>query len=91
MLFGIGTAILAALVYGVVLWIGGILAPQQTVVLTHNMMEKEITTQDPQLHYWALFWALVAVVEMAVLGSFGAFVASIIFRNEKSEIKQHKK
>ena len=91
MLFGIGTPILAALVYGVVLWIGGILAPQQTVVFTHNMMEKEITTQDPQLHYWALFWALVAVVEMAVLGSFGAFVASIIFRNEKSEIKQHKK
>ena len=90
MLFGSGTAVLAAIIYGLALWVIGIAFPLQTVVFTHNLMVKEITAQDPQLHYWAALWAIVAFVEMAVLGAFGAFVASILFRNEKPEIKHRK-
>lgn len=88
-LFGMGTAVLAALVYGLSLWAMGLTAPQQAVLFTNTMTGNEITMQDPQLHYWAAWWAIVAAVEMAVLGAFGAFVAAIVFRNEKSEV-QHK-
>lgn len=90
MLFGTGTSIVAALVFGLAVWVVGVLYPQQDVIFTRQIMNKEITTTDPEIHYWAAWWAIVAAVSSAVLGSFGAFVAAIVFRNEKSEIK-HKK
>ena len=37
------------------------------------------------------WWMLAALLDTLLLGSFGAFLASIFFRNEKSEIKHHKK
>lgn len=85
MLFGMGTAVLAAAVYGISVWLIGLSAPQQVVIFTHNMMDKEIIPQDPQIHYWAAWWGIVAAVEMAILGGFGAFVAAIVFRNERGE------
>ena len=90
MLFGVGTAIIAAMVYGLALWAVGLSFPPQVVLFTQTMMDKEITAQDPQIHYWAAWWAIVAAVETAVLGGFGAFVASIIFRNEKGRIVNKK-
>jgi len=85
MLFGIGQAAVAALVYGLMLWGLGLAFPQQTVLFTNNMTPNEVTLQDPQLHYWAAMWAIVAAVEVLLLGAFGAFLAAIFLRNEKSE------
>ncbi len=90
LLFGIGTAAVAALLFALILWIVGLSSAEQTVLFTNNMTSQDITPQDPQLHYWAAWWAIVAGVELLLLGSFAAFIAAIFFRNEKSEIKQHK-
>lgn len=87
MLFGIGTAAVAAILYGLLLCGIGIAFPGQTVLFTNSMTPNEVTLQDPQLHYWAIMWAIVAAVETLLLGGFGAFLAAIFFRNEKSEIK----
>lgn len=87
MLFGIGTAVVAALFYGLALWAFGSAFPQQTVLFTNTVAAKEITTQDPQLHYWAAWWAIYSCILMALLGAFGAFVAAIFLRNEKSEVR----
>ena len=91
MLFGIGTAVVAAFIYGLALWALGLAFPQQTALFSTTMTGNEVTTQDPQLHYWAAWWAIYSFVMMALLGSFGAFVAAIFFRNEKSDIKNRKK
>ncbi len=91
MLFGIGTAVFAAFIYGLALWAFGLAFQQQTALFSTTMTGNEVTTQDPQLHYWAAWWAIYSFVLMALLGSFGAFVAAIFFRNEKSDIKNRKK
>ena len=91
MLFGIGTAVVAAFIYGLALWAFGLAFPQQTALFSTTMTGNEVTTQDPQLHYWAAWWTIYSFVLMALLGSFGAFVAAIFFRNEKSDIKNRKK
>ena len=90
MLFGIGTAVVAAFIYGLALWAFGLAFQQQTALFSTTMTGNEVTTQDPQLHYWAAWWAIYSFVMMALLGSFGAFVAAIFFRNEKSDIKNRK-
>lgn len=90
MLFGIGTAAVAGVVYGLLLWAIGLSSATQTALFTNTMTGNNVTTEDPQLHYWAAWWAIVAGIETIVLGAFGAFLASIFFRNEKSEIKTHK-
>ena len=86
MLFGTGTAAVAALLYGLLLWGLGLAFPQQTLLFTNSMTPNEVTLQDPQLHYWAALWAIVAAVETLLLGGFGAFLAAIFFRNEKGEV-----
>ena len=91
MLFGIGTAVVAAFIYGLALWAFGLAFQQQTALFSTTMTGNEVTTQDPQLHYWAAWWAIYSFVLMALLGSFGAFVAAIFFRNEKSDKKKKKK
>lgn len=87
MLFGIGTSLIAGVVYGLLLWAICASSPSQTVLFTNNMTQQPITDADPQLHYWAAWWAIVAAVQTVVLGAFGAFLAAILFRNEKSDIK----
>lgn len=87
MLFGMGLSAVAAIVYGLLLWGIGLLYKQQTVLFTATMTGQEVTLLDPQLHYWAVLWGLVAAVEMLLLGCFGTFVMAIFFRNEKPEIK----
>lgn len=91
MLFGIGTAAVAGVVYGLALWAISLTSAAQTVLFTTTMTGNEITAQDPQLHYWAAWWAILAGFETILLGAFGAFLASIFFRNEKSEIKHKQK
>ena len=91
MLFGIGLSAVAAIIYGLALWAIGLAFPQQAVLFTNNMTPNEVTLQDPQLHYWAALWAIVAAAETLLLGAFGAFLAAIFFRNEKSEIKHKQK
>lgn len=90
MLFGVGTAVVGSLLYGLALWVIGLVYPQQALLFTNTVTGQEITMQDPQLHYWAAWWAIYATVLMALLGSFGAFVAAIFFRNEKAEIVKGK-
>ena len=88
MLFGIGTAAIAGIVYGLLLWAIGLASSEQTVVFTNTMIgENTVDGLNPQLHYWAAWWAIVAGGETILLGSFGAFLASIFFRNEKSQVK----
>lgn len=91
MLFGIGLSALAAVVYGLLLCAFEFVVPTQILQFTNGMTGKEISPLDPQLHYWAIWWALMAAVEVLLLGSFGAFIAAIVFRNEKSEIKHKEK
>lgn len=90
-LFGTGTAALAALVYALALWAIGLASPQQTVLFTNTLATKQITLQDPQLHYWAAWWAIYSLILMLLLGSFSAFIAAIFFRNEKPETISKKK
>ena len=88
-LFGIGTAAVAAVVYGLLLWAICLASAPQTILFTNSMLGDGTAGPDtPQLHYWAAWWAIVAGVETIVLGAFGAFLAAILFRNEKSEVKK---
>ncbi len=82
MLFGIGTAVVTALLYGVLLWAFELAFPTQTVLFTNAMTGTEVTVSDPQLHYWAAWWAIVAAVEVLLLGAFGAFLEAIVFRRD---------
>lgn len=88
MLFGIGTSLIAAVVYALAIWTIGLSSAEQTVLFTVTLSGQTISLQDPQLHYWAALWAIVTFVDVALLGSFGSFLAAIFFRNEKSEIKK---
>ena len=90
MLFGIGLAAVAAVVYGIALWVIGLLSPQQEALFTTSMTGQAVGADDPQLHYWAAWWGFYACVMTLVLGGFGAFIGAIFFRTEKAEIKQHK-
>ncbi len=87
MLFGMGTAVLASVLYGLFLWCWGLSVPSQTVTFTKSMANQDILVTDPQLHYWAAWWGIVAGVKLAVLGAFGAFLGAIFFKNEKAEIQ----
>lgn len=78
-LFGAGLSFVAALLYALLLFI------LQTTF--YNLLPANEHTDYPP-HYWAAWWAILAFVETLLLGSFSAFVASILFRNEKSQIKQ---
>lgn len=87
MLFGMGMSLVAALLYGLLLWAFCLAVPAQTVLFAHATTGADITAADPQLHYWAAFVAIVAAVKLALIGCFGAFLAAVFFKNEKSEIK----
>ena len=91
MLFGMGTAVLASMLYGLFLWAFGVGVPSQTVLFTKTLTGTEILTTDPELHYWAAWWAIVAGIKMALLGAFGAFMGALFFRNEKGEVVSKEK
>lgn len=90
MLFGMGLALVASVLYGVVLYVIEMCSTAQTVLFTSSMTGQEITTEDPQLHYWAAWWAIMSFLEMLLLGCFGAFIAAVLFRNEKSTPRNKK-
>lgn len=88
MLFGIGLAVVASVVYGLMLWGIGVVFKEQTVVFTRVLAGQEIGVDDEQLGYWALWWALLTAVKMAIVGGLGAFLTAILLKNEKSDIKR---
>ena len=84
LLFGIGLSLVAAVVYGVLLFAIQVAAPRQTQLFTESY---QISPANYPLQYWAAWWAVVAAAGVLLLGAFGAFVAAVVLRNEKSEIK----
>lgn len=90
LLFGIVTAVVAALFFALTMWALGLAFPAQTVLFTTSMTGQETSLADPQLHYWAAWWAIVIGVELTIVGAFGAFLAAVVFKNEKAEIHKHK-
>lgn len=91
MLFGIGLSAVAAVVYGLLLCALDLVLAAQVVQFTNSMNGQQLSPLDPQMNYWAIWWGIFAAVEVLLLGSFGAFLAAILFRNEKSEIKHKNK
>ena len=92
MLFGIGTAAVAALLYGLLLWTICLSFPQQTELFTNTMNPDDpLSTLRSPLSYWAAWWAILATMETLLLGAFGAFVAAVCFRNERPEVHNKKK
>lgn len=79
MLFGIGTAAVAALLYALLL-----------LVLQTTIYNPQPLDSDYPRRYWAVWNAILALLQTLLLGSFAAFIAAIFLRNEKSEI-HHKK
>ena len=89
MLFGMGTAALASVLYGLFVWAFGCAVPTQTELFTRTLRGEEAVLSAP-LHYWAAWWGFESAIKLAVLGGFGAFIAAILFRNEKSEVRKKK-
>jgi uncharacterized membrane protein (GlpM family) len=89
MLFGLGTAVVASLLYGVCLWLFGYAVPEQTDLFTRTLRGEEAVLSAPS-HYWAAWWGIESAIKLAVLGGFGAFVASLLFKNEKSDVHSKK-
>lgn len=89
MLFGMGTAIVACLLYGIYIWVAGFAIPGQIELFTNTLTKPESFAQYPA-YYWSALWAFVSAVIMAVLGSFGAFISALILKNEKPEVKTKK-
>ena len=90
MLFGMGTAVLASLLYGIFVWIFGSLVPEQADLFTVTLRSEEALKEAPS-HYWAAWWGIEAGIKLMVLGGFGAFISALIFKNEKGEIRTKKK
>ena len=85
MLFGMGTAVIASLLYGLYIWLSGFSIPGQIELFTNNLMEAEPFADYPA-HYWSALWGLLSAIVMAVLGGFGAFIAALILKNEKGTV-----
>lgn len=90
MLFGIGMSAVCGVVYGLLLWLIQLAIPMQTVVFTNTLMPDGIDLGSPNLHYWAAWWALLSGLEVMLVGAFAAFVAAIVFRTEKAEVRTRK-
>ena len=88
MLFGIGTAVIASVLYGLLLWAFGLAVPAQVALFATATTGATPAPDDPQIHYWAAFVAFVAAVKLALIGSFGAFLAAVFFKIETNLIKQ---
>lgn len=86
MLFGMGTAVVASVLYGLFVWGFGCAVPEQTDLFTRTLRGEEAVVSAPS-HYWAAWWGIESGIKLAILGGFGAFIAALVFKNEKSEIK----
>ena len=73
----LGTSRIAALLWGF-----GLAVPSQAALFAHATTGAEVTHEDPQIHYWAAFAAIVAAVKLALIGCFGAFLAAVFFKND---------
>ena len=89
MLFGVGLSLVAGLLYALLLFAIGTAFPLQIDTFTATLGNEQ-PSQYP-LYYWAILWAFLAAVQTILLGSFGAFLAAILFRNEKSQQINRKK
>ena len=89
MLFGLGTAVVASLLYGICLWLFGYAVPEQTDLFTRTLRGEEAVLSAPS-HYWAAWWGIESAIKLAVLGGFCAFVAALLFKNEKSDVHSKK-
>lgn len=87
MLLGLGIAVVASVLYGLFLWVFGSAVPEQTELFTRTLRGEEAFPTAPA-HYWAAWWGIESAVKLSVLGGFGAFIAAIVFRNEKSAVHQ---
>ena len=90
MLFGLGMAVVASVLYGVCLWLFGYAVPEQADLFTRTLRGEEAVLSAPS-HYWAAWWGFESGIKLALLGGFGAFIASLVFRNEKSEVRKKNK
>ena len=90
MLFGGGTAVVGSVLYGLCLWLMGYVIPEQTDLFTRTMRGEEAVLSAPT-HYWAAWWGLESAMKLAVLGGFGAFIAAMVFKNEKGAIREKKR
>ena len=86
MLFGLGTALVASVLYGICLWLFGYAVPEQTLLFTTTMRGASAVAAAPS-HYWAAWWGIESAIKLALLGGFGAFIAALLFRNEKSALR----
>ena len=92
MLFGLGLSLVASVTYGLALWLIQSASPAQTLLFNENMLPNtQQTDHNYPPGYWSAWWAIMAAVEVLLLGAFTAFLAAIMFRNEKSEIKHKQK
>lgn len=82
MLFGIGLSLVAGLLYALLLFAIGVAFPLQTETFNASLGGE---ASEYPLRYWAALWAFLAALQTVLLGSFGAFLAAILFRNEKSQ------
>ena len=85
MLFGIGTAVVASLLYGVYIYVAGFVMPGQIELFTNTMKAPGAFAEYPA-HYWSALWGILTAVKMAVLGGFGAFISALILKTEKGNI-----
>ena len=85
MLFGMGTAVVASLLYGIYVWLSGIALPGQTELFSKTLTNADDFSRYP-VGYWSALWGIVAAVKMAVLGGFGAFISALILKNEKGTV-----
>ena len=90
MLFGGGTAVVASVLYGLCLWLLGYAIPEQTDLFTRTMRGEEAVLSAPT-HYWAAWWGFESAMKLAVLGGFGAFIAAMVFKNEKGTIREKRR
>ena len=90
MLFGGGTAVVASVLYGLCLWLLGYAIPEQTDLFTRTMRGEEAVLSAPS-HYWAAWWGFESAMRLAVLGGFGAFIAAMVFKNEKGTIREKRR
>ena len=51
-------------------------------------MRGEEALVSAPIHYWAAWWGIESAVKLAVLGGFGAFLAALLFRNEKAAVRK---
>ena len=90
MLFGMGTAVVASVLYGLFVWGFGCAVPEQADLFTRTLRSEEAVVSAPS-HYWAAWWGIESAVKLAILGGFGAFVSSLVLRNEKGEVREKKR